>query len=90
MVGVRDAKARLSYLLREAQQGREYIVTDRGKGIAKIVPVTNVQRSLADRLRRLEEIGVLEPGPKRVSPVSPPLPLKRGLARRLLDRDREG
>ena len=89
-VGVRDAKARFSFLLREAQQGREYIVTDRGKQVAKIVPVTNAQRSLTDRLRHLEEMGVLEPAPKRLAPVPPPLPLKRGLARMLLDRDRNG
>ena len=38
-VGVRDAKARLSELLRDAQLGHEWTITERGKPIARIVPV---------------------------------------------------
>jgi|HubBroStandDraft_5_1064220.scaffolds.fasta_scaffold116198_2 prevent-host-death family protein len=87
-LGVREAKARLSYLLREAQQGREYTITDRGKEVAKIVPVDKAQQPLAERIRGLEEAGIIEPGPNRPIAVPPPLPIEHGLARRLLDQDR--
>ena len=88
-LGVREAKARLSYLLREAQQGREYTITDRGKEVAKIVPVDKAQQPLSERIRGLEEAGIIEPGPNRPIAVPPPLPIEHGLARRLLDHDRE-
>ncbi len=38
-VGVREAEARLSRLLREAQQGREWVITDRGTPVARLTPV---------------------------------------------------
>lgn len=88
MVGVRDAKTRLSYLLREAQKGRECIVTDRGKEIAKIVPVSKSRAPLTERIRRLEQAGIVEPAPNRPRRVPTAIPLDRGLARRLLDHDR--
>jgi prevent-host-death family protein len=38
-VGVRELKARLSAYLAAVQQGKEVIVTDRGRPVARIVPV---------------------------------------------------
>ncbi len=87
-IGVRDAKARLSELLRDAQLGREWIITERGRPIARIVPVESGAETLERRLRRLEQNGILERAlPNRV-PLPPPLRLEMGLARRLLDDDR--
>lgn len=37
-IGAFDAKARLSELLREVQQGRSYTITVRGKPVAELVP----------------------------------------------------
>jgi prevent-host-death family protein len=89
-IGVRDAKAQLSYLLHEAEQGREWIVTDRGRQIAKIVPAGKARLTLAERIKRLEQAGVIETAPKRARTIPGPLPLERGLARKLLELDREG
>ncbi len=87
-IGVRDAKARLSELLHDAQLGREWIVTERWRPIARIVPVESGSETLERRLRRLEQNGVLERAlPNRV-PLPSPLRLEMGLARRLLDDDR--
>ncbi|MGB9775399.1 MAG: type II toxin-antitoxin system Phd/YefM family antitoxin [Anaerolineae bacterium] len=37
-VGVRELKNRLGYYLRAVRQGRAFVVTDRGKPIARLVP----------------------------------------------------
>ena len=87
-IGVRDAKARLSELLRDAQLGREWIVTERGRPIARIVPIESGSETLERRLRRLEQNGVLERALPDRLPLPPPLRLETGLARRLLDDDR--
>jgi prevent-host-death family protein len=41
-VGIRELKAHLSAHLRSASEGRTITVTDRGRPIAMIVPVTGV------------------------------------------------
>jgi prevent-host-death family protein len=38
-VGVRELKARLSAYLAAVQQGKEVVVTDRGRPVARLVPV---------------------------------------------------
>jgi prevent-host-death family protein len=88
--GVRDAKARLSQLLDEVQQGHEWTITDRGQPIARLVPITKTEAPLASRLRRLERSGVIEPAPRKPSPIPPPLPLAAGYARRIPEEDRNG
>jgi prevent-host-death family protein len=38
-VGIRELKNRLGYYLRAIRQGRAFVVTDRGKPVARLVPV---------------------------------------------------
>ena len=86
-VGVRDAKARLSEILREVGRGTEWVVTDRGRPVARIVPLEPTSLPLNERLRRMEERGLL--GPRRgAGELPPPLPLPEGRAQFLLDEDR--
>jgi prevent-host-death family protein len=40
-----EAKTKLSEVLREAEKGQEFIVTNRGKPIAKIVPIEKISIS---------------------------------------------
>ncbi len=42
-VGVREAKAHLSRLLKMVQEGREVVLTDRGKPVGRIVPVEKTE-----------------------------------------------
>jgi prevent-host-death family protein len=86
--GVREARARLSQLIRDAQRGRPWVITQRGKPIARLVPVAGESLPLEERIRRLEEAGVLEPLRHVPRPAPPPLPLERGLAQRWLQEDR--
>jgi prevent-host-death family protein len=86
--GVREVKARLSELLRDVKSGGAWLVTERGRPVAKLVPVEVADASLAERVRRLEEDGALEPAPADVRRVPPPLRLEGGLAQRWLREDR--
>ena len=56
-VGVRDAKAQLSRLLQDVQDGEEWRITERGKPVARRVPIARGAMSFAQRLARLEEDG---------------------------------
>jgi prevent-host-death family protein len=87
--GVREAKAHLSRLLRDVQQGREWIITERGRPIAKVVPIEKARLSLEERIRRLAEAGVIEPAPRDVRRLPPPLPIRDGLAQKWLQQDRD-
>ncbi|HEY8201529.1 MAG TPA: type II toxin-antitoxin system prevent-host-death family antitoxin, partial [Actinomycetota bacterium] len=86
--GIREAKAQLSRLVRDVRQGTEWVITDRGQPVAKLVPVTDEPRSLPERVRRLEAWGwIAKAGPTRRLP--PPLPLPEGVAQDALQQDRD-
>lgn len=89
-VGVRDAKVQLSRLLKLVQKGREIVLTDRGRPVGRLVPVETQALPLAERLKALEEEGIIErrrhADVKRIpSPISVP----EGVAQRFLQEDRE-
>jgi prevent-host-death family protein len=86
--GVREAKARLSELLRDVQLGREWVITERGRPIARLVPASASRGPLEERLRRLQEAGVVERRAGEPLLLPPPLPVANELARRILDEDR--
>ena len=87
-VGVRDAKAQLSRLLQEGQDGEEWTITERVKPVARRVPIARGTMSFAQRLARLEENGTIEPAHADALSLPPPVPLQSGLAQKILERDR--
>jgi len=87
--GVREAKSRLSELLRDVKRGREWVITERGKPVARLIPAWEGPLTLDERLRRLEQAGVIEP-PSAISIDLPPLPeVPFGIAQRMLQEDRD-
>ncbi len=86
--GVREAKARLSKLLRDVQLGQEWVITERGHPVARLSPIAGQHLPLTERIRRLENAGVVEPLPRTARTLPPPLPLKEGLAQKWLQEDR--
>jgi prevent-host-death family protein len=88
-VGIREAKTNLSKLLKEVQKGREIIITERGKRIAKITAVDETSLPLSDRIKSMEASGILNPVPSNARPLPPPLPVEEtGIAQRFLQEDR--
>lgn len=86
--GVREAKARLSKLIRDVQRGKEWLITDREKPVARLVPAIGRDLSLQERVRRLEDSGLIEPLRRRVRRLPAPLPIEKELAQRWLQEDR--
>ncbi len=85
---MRDAKARLSKLLRDVQRGQEWVITERGSPVARLSPISGRSLSLAERIRRLEDAGLIEPVHREMRELPPPLPLNEGLAQKWLQEDR--
>jgi len=66
-VGVGELRARFSEFLRRAQAGEAVVVTDRGRPIARLVPLTG-ETAVEGRVADLEGAGLVRAGPR------PPLP----------------
>jgi len=87
-VGIREAKAQLSRLVRRAQRGDVVTITHRGRPVARLVPVGEREVSPAARLEELKRRGWIE------DQTAPPVPLptlgvEPGLAQRYLREDRD-
>jgi len=79
---VHEAKAKLSEILRRVKQGRTVTISERGKVIARVVPI-EPSPDLPARLRQLEADGVLVRRAKRPGAIRP-LARRRGGLRRFL------
>jgi len=88
-VGIRDAKINLSKLLKTVRKGSEIILTDRGRPVGRIVPIETESLPLHERVRRLEDQGVVPLSEKTRKRIPPPIPVEDDLAQRLLKEDRE-
>lgn len=88
-IGIREAKAQLSKLLRDVRRGEEWIVTERGRPIAKLVPAGPETETVEEWLARLEREGrISRPPPGAKMPE--PLDIEPSdIAQRLLQEDRE-
>lgn len=86
--GVREAKARLSKLIRDVQRGKEWLITDRKRPVARLVPAAGRDLSLRERIRRLEDSGLLEPMRRGARRLPAPLPIGKELAQKWLQEDR--
>jgi len=84
-IGVRDAKANLSRVIREVKAGKEVLITEYGRPVARVVPIT--QTSLEDRIAEMELQGEIARG-KRTSTVPPTLNVPEGVAQKYLQEGR--
>jgi prevent-host-death family protein len=85
-MGVRDAKANLSQVLREVKAGREITITEYGRPVARVVPAG--PPSLEERIAEMEargEIAVAQRSKVGLHPLSIPA----GLAQKYLQEGRE-
>lgn len=93
-VGVRDAKTHLSKLLLDIQDGAEVVITDHGKPVAKLVPLSSASLTVEEWLRKLEQSGWIEPVKRERWRKPPPrlthalIHLPDEMAQRFLQEDR--
>src|SRR5687768_15745576 len=92
-IGIRDLKANLSQYLKEVVAGEEILVTDRGRAVAKLTPVSERDLDLYKGLGDLVSRGVVKPAVRENARELYPT-YKRlfapGVAARLLDEERDG
>ncbi len=87
-LGIREAKAQLSRLVRRAQRGDSITLTHRGRPIARIVPITEPDESTEARIKELERRGWIQH--QTDPPVAlPEIVLEPDLAQRYLREDRD-
>lgn len=89
---VSELKASLSAYLARVKRGEEVLVTERGKPIAKLVPLEAAELGDASRLASLERAGVIRRGSVKLAAdfwkrARPEDPAGHSLAFLLADRD---
>jgi prevent-host-death family protein len=84
-IGIREAKAQLSRLVSEAERGTEWIITDRGRPVAKLAPLRDVKSPVDQRVAKLESWGWIEPGRVRTARIPPPARIQADAQRALQD-----
>jgi len=87
-VGVRELKNRLTYYLRRARKGEEVIVTERGRPIAILKSLQEVDRvaTLETRLARLAALGIVTlPTRKRFGRARPARIVGSSVSRAILE-----
>ena len=67
-VGIRDLKARLSSYMRQVKDGATLVITEHGKPIGRIVPVS---LSVEIRLRELIQAGLVAWSGRKLMPMDP-------------------
>ena len=88
-VGIRDAKMHLRKYIKMVQQGTEVIITDRGQPVGKIISIQPSELPLDERIKRMEDSGLIDPNTGKVlKTIPPPIPLAEGIAQKLLQEDR--
>lgn len=68
LVGIRELKTHLSRYLRELRPGSSLTITERGRPVARIVPI---EPGLEERIQELVELGLLAWDGRRLPPASP-------------------
>ena len=86
--GIKELKARLSAYLRQVKAGETIIITDRGKPIGRIVPMTQPVDTV---IESLQQAGLIAWSGKKLSPLAPAAPRTQGdrTVAELLLEDRE-
>ncbi|MEX2165359.1 MAG: type II toxin-antitoxin system prevent-host-death family antitoxin [Sulfuricaulis sp.] len=78
-VSIRDMKNRLSKYLKLVRTGKEVVITDRGRPVARLVPVGEEAAGEADIVARIHALPWVRPGKGgKVKGAKHPIPWKPG------------
>ncbi len=83
---IHEAKANLSAIVRAVREGRSAVITVRGEPVAEIRPYQAAPVSLAERLKHLQEKGVVVPAENPDRTFTTVARRKGALSRFLADR----
>lgn len=89
VVGSRELKTRLGTYLRQARAGVTILITDRGRPVAELRPLTPATTDLEARLAALAESGLLTPATKRLPAAPRRVRLRGGSIAETIALDRE-
>ena len=67
-VGIRELKARLSKYVKQVKAGATLIITERGKPVGRMMPLTP---SVEGRVQELVQAGVLAWSQQKLAPMAP-------------------
>jgi prevent-host-death family protein len=91
---ISQLKASLSHYLKTVRAGEEVLITDRGRAVAKIIPLEKDEREIPPHLRELERSGLARIGSGKITDEFWDLPrpgVPEGAAlKALLDEREEG
>ncbi|MFN8234135.1 MAG: type II toxin-antitoxin system prevent-host-death family antitoxin [Actinomycetota bacterium] len=84
-VGIRELRDHLSSWLDEVKDGNELVITERGRAVARIVPV-----SMPARYQQLIDRGTITPAsrPRRPASELPKIPVRIGIDELIRDQRR--
>jgi prevent-host-death family protein len=76
-IGIREFKEQLSGHIREVKNGATLVITERGKPVARLLPITPANASVEEKLHQLVKAGVISWSGRKLSPDAPAI-LVRG------------
>jgi prevent-host-death family protein len=89
-VGSRELKTRLGTYLERVRNGETLILTDRGRPVAELKPITRKRDGLEARLDELAALGIItKPVHRKLSPFKPIRGIKHGLTSAILEDRKE-
>jgi prevent-host-death family protein len=75
-VGIQELKSHLSSHIREVRKGATLVITDRGKPVARILPIVKPEGTIEEKLHQLVEAGVISWSGRKLSPEAPSVPVR--------------
>lgn len=66
-----EAKAKFSQIIRAVRSGKHVRITYRGEEVAEVVPIRNRKQTSQERIRELEQRGVITPAKDPHAPLRP-------------------
>jgi prevent-host-death family protein len=75
-IGIRELKEQLSGHIREVKNGATLVITERGKPVARLLPVEPPDTSIEEKLHQLVKAGVISWSGRKLSPDVPTIPVR--------------
>jgi prevent-host-death family protein len=75
-IGIREFKEQLSGHIREVKKGATLVITERGKPVARLLPVAPANTSVDEKLQQLVKTGVISWSGRKLAPDVPAIPVR--------------